>query len=170
MTNEASFSILGDKKPVAADIVLSRVRLHVYARQRRYAEKFPFTAPTAEHALLSEIGEYKAYKGLRVKVLLPLGFSERAYQIGYIRSYGYTSQGELRAGIANAAKFAASRNTREGFLQSIDEARQHCPPFQQPDGVHPHIARMRWFAQQSAFGPALDHADMALQASEVQNV
>lgn len=156
--------------PQAALLVLSRVGLHIFTSPR-YAEKYPYTIPAVSHALLADVGEFGSLsQALPSKVLLPLGLTRRAYRIGFVGSRGYTTAGELMAGIANLAKSSATHDIRERFLQALAEARQQCPPFQSPPGVHPHIARMRWFIQQSAFGPALDHADMALQAAELQRI
>jgi tetratricopeptide (TPR) repeat protein len=155
-------STVSQVSPVNGILVLSQVGVHFYMRNE------------SEHTIL---GDTSVTKGNGISLdyvsallLKPLGTITRFYYPGFGKSKGYTGMGHLIAGTTNLIKRAATKDARALFLEIVEAAKKAAPPLPGNSQMNPHLARIEYYINASALGPAIYEADQALEGARLQGI
>lgn len=170
---EASYQMRPNEDPVNGILILSRVGLHFYG-QKFNASRKTFTDVPPEHMPLADIqvgsSTWTSTPIITATVYQPLGKLTRTYNVGYTKAIGRGSMGKLIAGVGNASKHLSTDESRGGFISSVAQMKKQAPSLSATSKLNPHIARLRYFADASALGPAIRFTDMVLRYAEKQEL
>lgn len=143
-------------------VALSRVGLHAFVvgRYSDFTWGRPYSTIRSWHFPLRDLMILDA--SCSATGYLPAG--RRTFRL----IFGYQELGGRIGPLLDELQKVGTRKTRATFLDAVAEVRKSAAPF--PEGVHPLLARMDYFADASIVGGALLYADLALKFAELQPI
>jgi tetratricopeptide (TPR) repeat protein len=161
---EAWYKEQQQRDPVNGVLVLSRAGFHFYGQRFDSSHK-KFVDIEPEHIAFPDVqvttGVWTSTPVIQATVY-DAGATTRNYNVGFTKAIGRGNLGEMAAGIGNLSKQFFTGDKRATFITAVEEMKKRAPAFERSPYVSdPYFIRFRYFANASAFGPALALADKA---------